>query len=164
MEYDVHRARVESLMMEHEQDRREGADPRNSENGGTRATERLTSGSVDFLERSAELAKPLAELGTRNMERAVNSCKLAGRAAESLAQEATAYGRKSCEDAFAMARSFAEVRSPTDLMRIQSQFAKAALDNAMAFSSNVSKRLEQTASGSDQPAEGPSAADHGTER
>lgn len=91
------------------------------------------------------------------------SAKLAGRAVESLTREVTEYGRKSFEDAFAMARSFAEVRSPADLIRVQSQFARTAFDNALTFSNKVTETLTKmagevagpsTASSSAQPSEG----------
>ncbi len=131
-------------MAEHDPRRSPGADAGRSNAGGS-ACEGATARAAEFLERGAEIAKPVADLAARNTEAFVVSCKLAGRAVESLTREVTEYGRKSFEDAFAMARSFAEVRSPADLIRVQSQFAKAAFDNAMAFSSNVSDTLTKMA-------------------
>jgi phasin family protein len=64
---------------------------------------------------------------------------------ESVTREVTEYGRKAADDAFALARSFADVRSPDDLLRVQNQFAKAAFDNAMFFSKNVTEALRETA-------------------
>ena len=132
-------------MAEHDPRRSPGADAgRGNESGGA-TFDRATGNAAEFLERGADIAKPMADLGARNMEAFVSSAKLAGRAVESLTREVTEYGRKSFEDAFAMARSFAEVRSPADLIRVQSQFARTAFDNAMAFSNNVSETLAKMA-------------------
>lgn len=129
------------------------------------APEPANARTAQFFRRGTELAKPMVDLSSRNMEAFAVSAKVAGRAVESLTQEVTEYGRKTFDNAFAMMRSFAEVRSPTDLLRVQGEFAKAAFDNAIAFSNNVSDRLTKTAgevepskptcsaaqSGSDQP-------------
>ena len=108
-------------------------------------SEGATGRTTEFRERGADIAKPIADLGARNMEAFVVSCKIAGRAAESLTREATEYGRKTFEDAFAMARGLTEVRSPADLIRLQSRFARTAFDNAMAFSNNLTETLTEMA-------------------
>ncbi len=59
-----------------------------------------------------------------------------------------------------MARSFAEVRSPADLVRVQSQFARAAFDNAMALSTNVSDTLTNMAGEVAAASVPSSSADH----
>ena len=128
-------------MAEHDPRRSPGADPGTSSDPGGASFDRPAGSTAEFLGQGADIAKPMADLGARNMEAFVVSAKLAGRAVESLSREVTEYGRKSYEDAFAMARSFAEVRSPADLIRVQSQFARTAFDNAMAFSRNVSETL-----------------------
>jgi hypothetical protein len=89
-----------------------GANAAGLNDAGGAPSEAATARTTEFLERGAEMAKPMAELGARNMEAFVASAKVAGRAAESLTREVTEYQRKNFEDAFAMARSFAEVRSP----------------------------------------------------
>ena len=107
------------------------------------------------------MTKPIADLGARNIESFVASAKLFGRAAESLTREVTEYGRKTFDDAFSMVRSLAEVRSPADLLRVQSQFAKAALDNAMVFSNSLSGTLTTMAGEVADPAR-PSSSSAGT--
>ncbi len=132
-------------MSEHDPHRSPGADARSFGNAGGAAFERATGSTAEFLEQGADIAKPMADLGARNMEAFVVSYKLVGRAVESLTREFTEYGRKSFEDAFAMARSFAEVRSPAEMVRVQSQFARAAFENAMAFSTNGTETLTKLA-------------------
>ncbi len=132
-------------MAEHDPRRSPGADAGRSTHTGGGAFEGGTAHTAEFLERGANIAKPIADLGAHNMEAFVVSAKLAGRAMESLTRDFAEYGRKSFEDAFVMARSFAEVRSPADLIRVQSQFARTAFDNAMAFSNNVTETLTKMA-------------------
>jgi hypothetical protein len=130
-------------MPEHDPNQSRNAESTN-ESGGA-AFGAASAGTSEFLRRGAEAAKPIADLGTRNLEACVVSAKVAGRVVESVTREVTEYGRKAADDAFALARSFADVRSPDDLLRVQSQFAKAAFDNAMFFSKNVTEALKETA-------------------
>lgn len=102
-------------MSEHDRNRSPAADPESANDAGAAQFEGATRRTAEFLEQGADIAKPLADLGGQNMEAFVISAKLAGRTVESLTREVTEYGRKTFEDAFAMARSFAEVRSPADL-------------------------------------------------
>ncbi len=146
-------------MAEHDPRRSPGADAGRSNHAGGAAFERAAGSTAEFLERGADIAKPMADLGARNMEAFVVAAKLAGRTVESLTREVTEYGRKSFEDAFAMARSFAEVRSPADLIRVQTQFARTAFDNAMAFSNNVTETLTKTAGEVAGPSAPSSSAD-----
>jgi hypothetical protein len=114
-------------------------------NSGGAAFGAASAGTSEFLRRGADAVKPIADLGARNLEACVLSAKAAGRVVESVTREVTEYGRKAADDAFALARSFADVRSPDDLLRVQNQFAKAAFDNAMFFSKNVTEALRETA-------------------
>ena len=59
-----------------------------------------------------------------------------------------------------MARSFAEVRSPADLIRVQSQFARTAFDNAIAFSNKMSETLTKMAGEVAGPSSPSSSAGH----
>ena len=104
-----------------------------------------SAGTSESVGRGPDATKPMADLGARSLEAYALSAKVAGRVVESLTREVTDYGRKAAEDALALAKSFAEIKSPDDLLRVQSQFAKTAFDNAMAFSSNVTGALKQTA-------------------
>ena len=128
-------------MSEHDPVRNSGAKGGSPDDAVGAAFEGVTARTAEFLERGGDITKPMADLGAQNMESFVVSAKVAGRAVESLTREVTEYGRKTLDDAFVMARSVAEVRSPADLLRVQSQFAKAAFDNAMAFSNNVGGTL-----------------------
>lgn len=103
------------------------------------------------VEKSTKLLEEATELTKGNVEALVASSKIAAKGVETLGQEAAEFGRKSFEQASAALKSFAEVKSPTDLFRLQSEFAKSAFDNLVAESSKVSEAVIKLAGDVAQP-------------
>ncbi len=97
--------------------------------------------SRDAMQRSARLVEELSDLTQGNVDAIVASSRVAARGVEQLSQEVAEYSRRSFEQASATFRSFSEVRSPADLFRLQSDFARSAFDNAVAESSKVSEAV-----------------------
>ena len=93
------------------------------------------------VEKSAKLAEEMTELTKGNVEAIVASSKVAAKGVETLSQEAADFGRRSFEEASATLKSFAEVKSPTDLFRLQSEFARSAFDQLVAESARVSETV-----------------------
>jgi phasin family protein len=93
------------------------------------------------IERNTRIAEELTELTKGNVEAIVASSKLAAKGVETLGQEVAEFGRKSFEEASAAVRSFAEVKSPTDLFRLQSEFARTQFDSLVAESSKMSEAM-----------------------
>jgi phasin family protein len=93
------------------------------------------------MERSARFAEELTELTRGNVEAFVASSKVVAKGVEKLSQEAAEFGRKSFEDASAVMKSFAEVKSPTDLFRLQSEYAKSAFETTVAETSKFSETV-----------------------
>lgn len=91
------------------------------------------------VEKSTRIVEEFAELTRGNIEALVASSKVAAKNAEALSQEATEFGRRSFEEATAAFRSFAEVKSPTDLIRLQSEYARSAFDSLVAETSRMSE-------------------------
>ena len=83
-----------------------------------------------------------SEIGRNSAEAMLGASKIAARLAESLTRETTEYARKSFADGFAILRTLADARTPTDLARIQIQLARAAFDNAAAFSKRVDETMQ----------------------
>ena len=90
------------------------------------------------IEKGARIVEELADLTRGNLEALVASQKTAAKYAETLAQGAADYGRRSFEEASTALRSFAEVKSPTDFFRLQSDYARSAFDQMVAESARVS--------------------------
>jgi phasin family protein len=91
------------------------------------------------FEKNARLMEELTELTRGNVEALVTSTKLVAKGVEALGQDAAEYGRKSFEEASSALRSFAEVKSPTDLFKLQSEFAKTQFDSIVAQNSKLSE-------------------------
>ena len=93
------------------------------------------------IERNNRVAEEMTELTKGNVEALVASTKVAAKGIETIGQEVAEFGRKSFEEASAALRSFAEVKSPTDLFRLQSEFARTQFDSLVAESSKMSEAM-----------------------
>src|SRR5438309_1827287 len=87
------------------------------------------------------VAEELTELSKGNVEALVASTKVAARGVESIGQEVAEMSRKSFEDASAALRSFVEVKSPTDLFRLQGEFVRGQFDAFVAESAKMSEAM-----------------------
>ena len=67
----------------------------------------------------------------------VASSKVAAKGIETMSQRAAEYGRTSFEGATSAFRGFAEVKSATDLFKLQGDYARSAFDRAVAESARV---------------------------
>ena len=92
-------------------------------------------------EKSAKIAEELADLTRGNVEALVASSKIAAKGVETMSQDAAEYSRKSFEEASAVLKSFAEVKSATDFFKLQGDFARSAFDAAVAESARVSETV-----------------------
>jgi len=93
------------------------------------------------MEKSARIIEEMADLGRGNMEAFVASSKTAAKYMETLTQGAADFNRRRFEEASATLRSFAEVKSPTDFFRVQSDFARKQFDSLVAESARVSETV-----------------------
>lgn len=103
------------------------------------------------VEKSGKLFEEATELTKGNVDALVASSKIAAKGVETLSQEAADYGRRSFEEASAALKSFAEVKSPTDFFRLQSEFAKSAFDSMVSESSKLSEAVIKLAGDVAQP-------------
>ena len=97
------------------------------------------------MEKGTKLMEELTELTKGNVEALVASSKIAARGLESLGQEAADYGRRSFEEASSTMKSIAEVRSPVDLLKLQSDYVRSAFDGWVAKSSKASETMVKLA-------------------
>lgn len=103
------------------------------------------------FEKSTKLGEEYVEFAKGNVEAVIASSKVAAKAGETLGQEAAEYGKKHFEAATAAFKSFASVKSPTELFQLQSEFAKASFDGFVAEASRVSESLMKVAGDVAQP-------------
>jgi phasin family protein len=93
------------------------------------------------IERNTRIAEEMTDLAKGNVEALVASTKVAAKGVEKIGQEVAEYSRKSFEDASAAIKGFAEVKSPTDLFRLQGEFARTQFDSVIAESSKLSETM-----------------------
>lgn len=106
------------------------------------------------IERNTRFAEELTELGRGNVEAFVASGKIAAKGAETIGQEVAEYSRKSFEEASAALKAFAEVKSPTDFFRLQSEFARTQFDSLVAETSRLSETVVKLAGDVAEPLAG----------
>lgn len=87
------------------------------------------------VEKSQKLAEEFAEFQKGNVEALVASAKVAAKGLEAIGQDAAELGRKNFEGAQAALKSFAAVKSPTELFKLQSDYAKSSFDTFVAETS-----------------------------
>ena len=106
------------------------------------------------IERNTRFAEELTELGRGNVEAFVASTKVAAKGVETIGQEVAEYSRKSFEGASAALKAFAEVKSPTDFFRLQSEFARTQFDSLVAETARLSETVVKLAGDVAEPLAG----------
>ena len=122
------------------------------------ATEKTQALFVDMnertkaaVEKSTQLLADMNDFGKGNVEALVESSKIAVKGIETMGQEAADYTRKSFEGATAAMRDLASVKTPTDFMKLQSDFVRTAFDNLVAETSKNTEAMLKLAGDIAQP-------------
>lgn len=105
----------------------------------------------DAVKRSRKAAEELADLYRGNIDAFVEAGRIAATGAQSIGQDVVAKGRDSIEQTATTVRSFAEAKSPTELLQLQSDFARTAFDKFVEDSSNLTESLVKLAGEAFQP-------------
>jgi phasin family protein len=111
------------------------------------ATER----SQDAVKRSQKVAAELADLTRANVEAIAEAGRVASEGARSIGQDVVASSREGVEQAADAIRSLAEAKSPTEYLQMQSEFARASFDRAVAETSKLTESLVKLAGEAFQP-------------
>ena len=107
--------------------------------------------SQDFAKKGQKVAEELAELARANVEAVVEAGRVATEGARSIGQNVVAKQRDGYEQAADAIRSLAEAKSPTEYLQLQSDFARASFDRAVAETSKVTESLVKLAGEAFQP-------------
>lgn len=103
------------------------------------------------VEKSTRLAEEANDFAKGNVEAIVESGKIAAKGLETLGQEAADYGRKSFENATTALKTFASVKSPTELFKLQSDFFRSSFDSYVAEASKNAEAMFKLAGDAVQP-------------
>ena len=107
--------------------------------------------SQELVKKSQKVAEELADLARANVEAIVEAGRVASEGARSIGQDVVAKQRDSVEQAADAIRSLAEAKSPTEYLQLQSEFARASFDRAVAETSKLTESLVKLAGETFQP-------------
>jgi phasin family protein len=105
----------------------------------------------ELAKKSQKVAQELADLARANVEAVVEAGRVASEGARSIGQDVVASSRDGVEQAADAIRSLAEAKSPTEYLQLQSEFARASFDRAVAETSKLTESLVKLAGEAFQP-------------
>jgi len=121
----------------------------------TTAFEKLfTEASVrgeEAVKRSRKATEELADLHRGNVDALVEAGRIAATGAQALGQDLVSKSRDSLEQTANTVRTFAEAKSPTELLQLQSDFARTAFDRFVEESSAFTESFVKLAGEAFQP-------------
>jgi phasin family protein len=103
------------------------------------------------MEKSAKMVEEMTDFSKGNIEALVESSKIAAKGIETLGQEAAEYGRKQVESATAALKTLASVKSPTDFLKLHSDYMRSAFDAMVAETSKNTESMLKLAGEIAQP-------------
>lgn len=103
------------------------------------------------MEKGAKLVEEMNDFSKGNIEAIVESSKIAAKGIESLGQEAADYGRKQFESATAALKTLSTVKSPTDFLKLHSDYVRSAFDSMVAETSKNTETMLKLAGEIAQP-------------
>lgn len=103
------------------------------------------------MEKGQKIMEEAADFGRGNVEALVESSRIAARGFEALSHDGLAYAKKAFEEATAAAKQMAGVKSPTELMKLQADYARNAFDALVAESSARAETMLKLAGEVAQP-------------
>ena len=103
------------------------------------------------MEKSAKLFEDMIAFNKDNLEAVVESSKIAAKGAETLGHSAADYAKRSFETASQTLQTLSSVKSPTEFMKLQSDFARSAFDSMVAETSRSTEHMMKLAGEIAQP-------------
>jgi phasin family protein len=103
------------------------------------------------MEKGAKGFEEMNEMAKGNIEAMVEASRIAAKGLETLGQEMAEYGRKSFEHATSTAKTLASVKSPTEFMKLQSDFVRQSFDSFVAEASKTTEMMIKLAGDAAQP-------------
>lgn len=113
-----------------------------------------TAGAQAFregVEKSLSALNDANTLGKRNLEAVVESVTAATKGAETLGSQAIAYSKKSWEDGVAAAQSLGAAKSVQEVVELQSNWAKSAVETYLAEMNRMAETVSASMKDSLKP-------------
>jgi phasin family protein len=105
----------------------------------------------EAVKRSRKAAEELADLTRANVDAFVEAGRIAASGAQSLGQEVLAKSRTSVDKAADTVRTFAEAKTPADVLQIQSDYVRSVFDLFVEESSSFTESLVKLAGEAFEP-------------
>ena len=103
------------------------------------------------VKRSQKALEELTEVSRANVEAIVDAGKIAVEGARSFGQDVVETSREGIEQAADAVRAFAEAKSPTEFVQLQTEFARAQFDRFVTESSRLTETFVKLAGEAIQP-------------
>jgi phasin family protein len=103
------------------------------------------------LEKTQGMFADMTEFNKGNVEALVESSKIAAKGIETMGQDAAEYTRKSFEGMTAIVKSLSSVKSPTEFMKLHSDYVRTSFDSMVAESSKTTETMLKLAGEIAQP-------------
>lgn len=113
-----------------------------------------TAGTQAFregVEKSLAALNDANSLGKRNLEAVVESVTAATKGAETLGSQAIAFSKKSWEDGVAAAQSLGSAKSVQEVVELQSNWAKSAVETYLAEMNRMAETMSASMKDSMKP-------------
>jgi phasin family protein len=114
-------------------------------NNSKAAMEQVASKSKEAVEASMKSLDELSDMTRANVDALIASARVATSGVEQVMTHLTEVSKKSFEDTSAMMKGLASAKTPNELMQMQSDFAKAQFDSAVAEYSKLSEMMVKLA-------------------
>jgi phasin family protein len=103
------------------------------------------------FEKTAKLYESVGEFHKNNVEAYVESATILGSGLQSVAQDSSSYAKKALEDAVAASKAMMGSKSISDVIELQTSFAKTAFAGYVSQLSRMNQAFVATAKGSSAP-------------
>ena len=110
-----------------------------------------TDATKGAIEKSQKMFDEMNSFSKGNIEAIVESSKIAAKGMEAFGHDAAAYAKKSFEEASTAVKTMASVKSPTEFMKLQSDYVRSAFDMMVAETSRSTEAMLKLAGEVAQP-------------
>jgi phasin family protein len=114
-------------------------------NNGKAAMEQVAAKSKEAVEASMKSLDELNDMARANIDALIASARVATTGVEQVMNHLTEVSKKSFEDTTAMVKGLTAAKTPNELMQMQSDFAKAQFDSAVAEYSKLTEMMVKLA-------------------
>ena len=100
---------------------------------------------ADAMKKTSEMASGMTDMAKGNVEAMVESSRIAATGAQDFAKDMAEYNRRTFEHVTAAMKEMTQAKSPTELFKLQSEYAQKLFDLAIAETSRTTESMMKLA-------------------